>query len=130
MYSDLAWTFPIVGLPEEYDEEAENFRRAILEHARIPAHGLLDLGCGSGHLDVVLKKIFQVTGVDLSPEMLLLARRQYPQVTYLPGDMRNLGQGTPPGWRGVLYLCRIHPRVVRAEPDPQLHLPVLIGVKT
>jgi SAM-dependent methyltransferase len=93
MDSNLAWTFPIISPPEEYEEEAEDFCRFIQKHARYPARTLLDLGCGSGHLDAGLKKNFQVTGIDLSPEMLNQARLLNPEVTYLPGDMRSLRLG-------------------------------------
>lgn len=93
LYSDLAWTWPIISPPEHYIEEAEDFRRTIMAHARIPAATLLDLGCGGGHNDWTLKKHFQVTGVDISPEMLELAARLNPEAEYLQGDMRTVRLG-------------------------------------
>ncbi|MBU0493991.1 MAG: class I SAM-dependent methyltransferase [Chloroflexi bacterium] len=89
MYGDLAWTWPIVSRKENYVEEAEAFRDAIREHALIPAQMLLHLGCGGGHLDFTLKRYFTVTAIDVSEDMLALARRLNPEVAYQPGDMRS-----------------------------------------
>jgi SAM-dependent methyltransferase len=90
LYHDLAWLFPIITPPEDYVGEAAQFSHAIRQYTRLPAHTLLDLGCGAGHLDIHLSQEFQVTGVDLSESMLELARHLNPQVEYLAGDMRSL----------------------------------------
>lgn len=89
LYADLAWTWPIISPPEEYVDEAEVFERHI--HQRSPrARTLLHLGCGGGHIDYTLKKHFDITGVDISDDMLSLARRLNPDVEYLLGDMRSV----------------------------------------
>ena len=90
MYRDLAWTWPIISPPEEYIEEAEEFYRILRGRAQIEVKTLLDLGCGGGHNDYTLKKHAEVTGVDLSEDMLALARRLNPEITYLVGDMRTV----------------------------------------
>ena len=90
LYSDLAWTWPIISCKEHYIEEAEGFIALIQRHSRIEAHTLLHLGCGGGHLDWTLKRHLNITAVDLSEDMLALARRLNPEVTYLQGDMRTL----------------------------------------
>ncbi|MFD2284549.1 methyltransferase domain-containing protein [Pedobacter petrophilus] len=59
----------------------------------IPADGeILDLGCGNGKpiLEYLNHLGFKVTGVDASEKMLDLARLNFPQVTFLQEDMRNL----------------------------------------
>ena len=89
MYGDLAWTWPIVSPPERYVREARELRRMIV--TRSPAtRTLLHLGCGGGHLDRTLKRSFTVTGIDVSPSMLGLARRLNPDVEYRVGDMRSV----------------------------------------
>jgi SAM-dependent methyltransferase len=93
LYKDLAWTWPIISPPEDYVEEAEQFRSAIHAHSKISVKTLLDLGCGGGHNDFHLKQHFEVTGVDISEEMLGNARRLNPEVKYLSGDMRTLRLG-------------------------------------
>jgi len=93
MYTDLAWTWPIVSALHNYDEESELFADRIREGARGEAATLLHLGCGGGHNDHYLRRHFAVTGVDLSPEMVANARRLNPEVEYLVGDMRTLRLG-------------------------------------
>ncbi len=93
LYRDLAWTWPIISAPETYVEESEEFARLIQQHSQIEAKTLLNMGCGGGHNDWTLKKHFRLTGVDVSEDMLALARRRNPEVTYLPGDMRTLRLG-------------------------------------
>jgi SAM-dependent methyltransferase len=93
LYGDLAWTWPIISPPEHYVDEAGQFRDAIRKYARIEVKTLLDLGCGGGHNDWMLKKYFAVTGVDISEAMLALARNLNPEVTCLQGDMRTVRLG-------------------------------------
>jgi len=93
LYADLAWTWPIMSSPEEYAEESELFSRTIKEHSEIEARTLLHLGCGGGMNDNTFKKYFQVTGIDISDEMLKTAKRLNPEVRYMNGDMRTLRLG-------------------------------------
>lgn len=89
LYGDLAWAWPIISAREEYVKEAEEFCQVFRQYAQIEVKTLLHLGCGGGHLDYTLKKHLQVIGVDVSQDMLTLARRLNPEVTYLLGDMRT-----------------------------------------
>ena len=90
LYGDLAWTWPIISPPEDYVPESEFFANLMKEHLETEPRTLLHLGCGGGHNDHTLKQHFGVTGVDISPEMLGLARKLNPDVTYVEGDMRTV----------------------------------------
>ena len=90
MYHDLAYLWPIISPPEDYQEEAVQFATLIRQYGPPGANSVLHLGCGGGHIDFTLKNYFQVTGIDLSAEMLELARRLNPEVQYIPGDMRTV----------------------------------------
>jgi SAM-dependent methyltransferase len=90
MYSELVWTWPIISPKEDYIQPAKEFVAAIKDRSLIKTKTLLHLGCGGGHFDYTFKKYFKVTGVDISPGMLGLARRLNPEVNYLIGDMRNI----------------------------------------
>jgi SAM-dependent methyltransferase len=88
-YNELAWTEPILSPPEDSTEGAEACYRLITEHAAAPVGTLLHLGSGAGVFDHAFKKHFRVTGVDISPGMLEVARKLNPEVTYHEGDMRS-----------------------------------------
>lgn len=90
LYSDLAWTWPTISPPEEYRADGEFIAGAIKEHAPGEVRTLLDLGCGGGHLDSILKKHFEITGIDASSAMLSLARKLNPEAKYRLGDMRTV----------------------------------------
>jgi SAM-dependent methyltransferase len=50
-----------------------------------------DLGCGPGHVARYLhEQGVDVTGIDLSPEMVAVARRLNPGLSFRVGDMRRL----------------------------------------
>jgi len=93
LYSDLAWTWPIISPPGDYVADTEFFSKTIKEHSKIEAKTLLHLGCGGGHNDNTFKSYFEVTGVDISEEMLKLARKLNPEVKYHHGDMRTVRLG-------------------------------------
>ena len=52
---------------------------------------IADLGCGSGIFTQALADLgFSVTGVDLSPGLIDVARQRFPDVEFLVGDVENL----------------------------------------
>ncbi len=54
---------------------------------------ILDLACGQG---IVSKKLFDegytVTGIDLAPELIRMAQKNFPQISFEVQDARNLSQ--------------------------------------
>jgi SAM-dependent methyltransferase len=90
LYGPLSWIWPIMSPPEDYVEEATLYLDYLKLFAEIPVKSLLDLGCGGGHNDWTLKKTVDVTGVDISKEMLALAKKLNPECRYLEGDMRTV----------------------------------------
>jgi SAM-dependent methyltransferase len=90
LYKDLAWIWPTLSPPEDYIEEGEFLTNLIKTYMSYPPKMMLHLGCGGGHIDMTLKKQFQVTGVDISENMLALARKLNPENRYVLGDLRNI----------------------------------------
>ena len=90
LYSDLAWTWPIISPVEDYMEETELFSKLIREYSKIEVKTLLHLGCGGGHNDYTFKKHFKVTSADISEDMLTLAKKLNSEVNYRYGDMRTI----------------------------------------
>jgi SAM-dependent methyltransferase len=93
MYSDLAPWFHLLTHPDDYLEEAE-FTVAVVEGTiEGPAQTLLELGSGGGNNASHLKRRFECTLTDLSPEMLELSKTLNPECEHLMGDMRTLRLG-------------------------------------
>jgi ubiquinone/menaquinone biosynthesis C-methylase UbiE len=95
LYRDLSDWWPVLSIPEEYAEEAECYRNALVSSASAPIHTVLELGSGGGNNASHLKKHFQMTLVDLSPGMLEVSRRLNPECEHLQGDMRSVRLGRP-----------------------------------
>ncbi|MFZ5643433.1 MAG: class I SAM-dependent methyltransferase [Bacillota bacterium] len=90
---------------DTYNKTAENFeikfmdlklyREALNRFIDMlkPGSVILDLGCGPGNVAKLLvdtQKNFLVTGIDLSPEMVNLARKNVPEAKFEVGDVRQI----------------------------------------
>jgi SAM-dependent methyltransferase len=90
LYGDLASWFHLLTSPEEYAEEAEIYRQLLVGAADESIRTVLELGCGGGNNASHLKRHFDMTLTDLSPEMLELSRTLNPECEHVEGDMRTL----------------------------------------
>lgn len=77
----------------EYAHYCAYVVRLIEQHARRPVRSLLNTGCGGGKNVFNLKEYYQVTGLDLSPAMLKLARTLNLSCEFIEGDMRSFSLG-------------------------------------
>lgn len=93
LYADLAWIWPILSPPEDYEEEAATVHRLCRElglgFAGTPPR-LLELGAGGGHMLLYLSADFECTATDLSGSMLENCARLVPGVRQIRADMREL----------------------------------------
>lgn len=92
-YSDLAWVDQIISGSDDYAEETDLLVKTIMEHSSCEIKTILHLGCGAGFNDYTFKRYFQVTGIDISPGMLDIARKVNQEIDYHYGDMRNIELG-------------------------------------
>ncbi|ATQ49672.1 class I SAM-dependent methyltransferase [Staphylococcus epidermidis] len=62
----------------------------IVEHF-LPSdsHDLLDIGCGTGNLTQLLTSLGEVTGMDISVDMLSIASQKTNQVKWIEGNMTH-----------------------------------------
>jgi SAM-dependent methyltransferase len=90
LYGELASWFHLLTSPTDYAEEAELYRRLIVEQADGPVSTVLELGSGGGNNASHLKRHFELTLVDRSPQMLELSGRLNPECEHVEGDMRTL----------------------------------------
>jgi SAM-dependent methyltransferase len=78
---------------KDYAAEAAEARAVIEARRSTPAATLLDVGCGTGaHLEH-LARWYAVEGLDLSPEMLAVARERCPGVPLHCADMADFALG-------------------------------------
>lgn len=88
-YTTLAVWWPLISPVEDYLEEAA-FAARLLRSGVAAVRDVLELGSGGGHNAAHLKSLFNMTLVDLSPEMLEVSRRLNPKCEHVCADMRSL----------------------------------------
>lgn len=87
---------------------------------------VLDLGCGAGEpmAEWLISAGYEVTGADISPAMLSIARSRWPDRNWIEADMRGLDLGGQfdgiLGWHGFFHLTGNEQRV--ALPSIAAHL--------
>jgi SAM-dependent methyltransferase len=93
LYDELAAWFHLLTAPEDYAEEAELYRRLLIEACDVSPRTVLELGSGGGNNASHLKAHFELTLVDRSPQMVELSRGLNPECRHLEGDMRTVRLG-------------------------------------
>jgi SAM-dependent methyltransferase len=93
LYRDLAGWFHLLTAPGDYAEEADCYRRLFMAASGRPVHSVLELGSGGGNNASHLKRHFELTLVDRSPEMLAVCADLNPECNHVRGDMRNVRLG-------------------------------------
>jgi SAM-dependent methyltransferase len=93
LYNELAEWWPLFSAPADYAEEAAFFARVLSEACSPSPRAVLELGSGGGNNALYLKSRFEMTLVDLSPQMLAVSRKLNPECEHHEGDMRTVNLG-------------------------------------
>lgn len=91
MYSNSAKYYDDIyaSVGKDYPAEANKVRKFIQKYKQSNGNSLLDIGCGTGVHANLFSKYYQVEGLDISPKMLSVARKNYPEIRFQQGDMVN-----------------------------------------
>jgi len=90
LYSELSAWWHLFSPPEDYKEEAAFYKKIFLKYSSHKPKTIIELGSGGSNNASFLKKDFQMTLVDLSPEMLKVSQQLNPECEHFQGDMRNV----------------------------------------
>jgi hypothetical protein len=93
LYDDLTAWYRLIDPPEDHQDEAAAYTRALTGATHGRAETLLELGAGAGHNALFMKHRLRCTLTDISPRMQSLSREINPECEHLPGDMRTLRLG-------------------------------------
>lgn len=83
---DIAGKLDGMYKQESYKRDSEH----ILSLVTKEGGKLLDAGCGPGRLAPIMGKRFEYVGVDASYHLIEHAKKNYPRMTFLKGDIRLL----------------------------------------
>jgi len=89
----------------DYDADVKFLETFFREH---DCKRVIDVGCGTGNHAIRLSKLgFEVTGVDISPTMIKIAKEKDKEgkIRLIQGDMRKLEKAIPKGQRFDAAIC-------------------------
>jgi SAM-dependent methyltransferase len=87
-YYEIAFSF------RDIDAEVDTFERCFRDYAALPVKSILELGCGnSPHLEALLKRGYEYTGLDTSEAMLAYSSQKAAamngQATFIQANMSD-----------------------------------------
>ncbi len=92
-YDQMAAVYDLLYEWKDYAREANLLRWIIAAKKRSAGNALLDVACGSGKHLAELRRDFSVEGMDLSEDLLNVARQRLPDVPLHHGDMIDFALG-------------------------------------
>ena len=95
MFSKSAAYYDVIydSMGKDYPKEAAKAHKLIHKYLESGGKSLLDVACGTGHHASLLSKYYEVEGLDLDPNILSVARKKYPGISFHKGDMINFSLG-------------------------------------
>jgi ubiquinone/menaquinone biosynthesis C-methylase UbiE len=93
LYGELAKYYDLIYSFKDYKKEALRMKALISKYKKSDGTELLDVACGTGHHLEYLKDEFSCTGVDISREILEVARKNVDNVTFKQADMITMDLG-------------------------------------
>lgn len=94
LYNDFAKYYDKLYNEVDYEGEIEFIKWAVKKHKTSSKNLLMDVACGTGTHAEKLTDCFKVTGVDISPKMLEIARKKVLNANFIQGDMKCLDVGS------------------------------------
>jgi SAM-dependent methyltransferase len=91
-YAQSAALYDLIYDFKDFPATTARLRELIAAHAPA-ARSILDVGCGTGRHLELLGPEFERVGIDLSEEMLAVARRRCPDVDFWQADMTAIDLG-------------------------------------
>jgi|ERR1700690_68056 len=104
----------------DWKGEVDFYRELMAHSSLVKNHGVLEIACGTGRITLRLAKDgINITGLDLSPEMLEVARQKsvsMANINWVLGDMRTFDIGKKFG----CVIMPGHSFLFMATPDDQV----------
>ncbi|MDG6924111.1 MAG: class I SAM-dependent methyltransferase [Nitrososphaerota archaeon] len=93
LYTTIAKHYDQIYHWKDYQKEALKIKKLVTRHSRFKAKTLLDVACGTGKHIQYLQDDFKCVGVDVSEQMLAVARKNVPTAEFVLGNMVDFDLG-------------------------------------
>ncbi len=87
MYEEKAEVYDLIYSFIDYKKASNKLAKLINKYKKNDGNELLDVGCGTGSHLFYLQNNFICTGVDISTEMIKVAKRKVQKATFFQADM-------------------------------------------
>ena len=101
--------------------------RDVLRRYVRPGDLVLDAGCGLGVVSTLLPRGVRYVGVDVSPDLIELARVRHPDETFIIGDLRRLSFSVPKQFDWVI--CRSVRNMIEDNLGPEAWAEILTELR-
>lgn len=88
-YLDYASYYDVFYEDKDYDSECKFIKEIFKKYSKNPVKNILEGGCGTGGHAIPLSREYNVTGFDLSDDMIKIAKKKNSTVNFSVADMRN-----------------------------------------
>lgn len=89
-YTKLAKHYDKIYHYVDYEKQAKFLTQLIRQYNSSSNKKVLDVACGTGtHAYLIQKDSYEAWGLDISPDILSIARQKYPNVNFLEGNMQT-----------------------------------------
>ncbi len=94
-FQKYAYYYDILYRSKPYKKECDFVEKIFKKYSRRKINSIFDLGCGTGSHDLILaKRGYSVAGVDLSPDLIKIAKRKAKKnklkINFKEGDLRTV----------------------------------------
>lgn len=90
MYDQLAPYYDRLYANKDYKKECE-FLKTVFRHCKVDPKTILDIGCGTGtHCSELSNLGYGAHGIDISPEMISIAKCKYSNGSFSIADVRDM----------------------------------------
>src|SRR6185369_14765987 len=93
MYKQSADVYDAIYSWKDYSKEAAQLDAIVKQHARSAPMTVLEVGSGTGNFVDAFQRLYRYEGLDISEEMLAIARRKHPAVVFHHADMADFDLG-------------------------------------
>lgn len=93
IYNNWARYYDEIYSWKDYASEAVRIDEIVQQRIRSGGHELLEVACGTGKYIEHLKDKYHITGVDINPAMLEVARAKFPEMEFHEADMLDMDLG-------------------------------------
>jgi len=91
VFQEYSKYYDLLYKDKDYKAESDYIDSLIKRHSYTTPHSIMNLGCGTGKHDMYMsKRNYEMTGVDMSSQMLEIARNSgIPNSDFIEGDIRT-----------------------------------------